>query len=275
MNTEIIQRQYNEVVASHYDLDPQGVIRRSLERAADQLRRQRLFEDGPEPLKVLDVGLGTGLFLEKLKAQGGDQLRPFGLDLSEKMVAYAHRRIPDLVSEVDDALNLDAVFPGHHFDCVCSHFLTGFVPMHLLAPKVWNRLEDGGYWSLVGGTKAGFPVLQAKANARVLRWRYGAGAVTLDDIVCNPADRHEIVRILEANGFEVCLAETFEPSLEFRDYHAFMEFAYRGGWLTPIVEAIGLHQAGALTRWLLNRFLFPVQDHHSIAIVLARKPRDI
>ena len=80
------------------------------------------------------------------------------------MVDTARKRIPDLVAEVDDAANLDAHFPNQSFDLVCTHFITGFVPLRTLAPKIWDRLKEGGYWSFVGGTMAGFPNLQAKAD---------------------------------------------------------------------------------------------------------------
>jgi len=274
MSIEAIQRQYNEVVAPHYDLDPQGVIGRSLQRAIAQLHQLRLLEDAPGRLQVLDVGMGTGRFLELLKALGNGQVQPFGLDLAEKMVECARRRLPDLVAEVDDAANLDACFPGVSFDLVCTHFITGFVPMSVLAPKIWSRLEEGGYWSLVGGTKAGFPTLQSKADGWLVRRLSGAGSRKLDDVLLNPADQEEVERTLESNGFEVCVAETFEPVLDFPNFDEFMEFAHRGGWFTPLIEALGVHKAGALTRWLLDRLHFPVKDHHSIAIVLGRKVGD-
>ncbi len=271
MSIEAIQRQYNEVVAPHYDLDPQGVIGRSLERAISQLNQLRLLEDSPRRLRVLDVGMGTGRFLEMLKALGNGHVRPYGLDLAEKMVDVARRRLPDLVAEVDDAANLDACFLGQSFDLICTHFITGFVPMSVLAPKIWSRLEDGSYWSLVGGTKAGFPALQAKTDNRIIRRLSGAGARKLEDVLLNPADQEEVERNLESHGFEVCRAETFEPEVDFPNFDEFMEFAHRGGWFTPLIEALELHEVGKVKRWLFNTFLFPVKDHHSIAIVLARK----
>jgi SAM-dependent methyltransferase len=273
MDTLTVQRQYDEVVAPHYDLDPHAVIGRSLDRALGQIRRRRVLENGPEPLQVLDVGAGTGSFLARLKAQGGDRVRPFGLDLSEKMIEAARRKVPDLVAAVDDAANLDAHFPGESFGLVCTHFITGFVPVAVLAPRIWGRLEEGGYWSLVGGTKAGFPALQAKARSKLLRWSVGGRGLSVDDVVCNPAGRDKVVEALENNGFAVREAETFEPPLRFRNFDEFMDFAYRGGWLTPFIEALGLHKAGALTRWLVNRFFFPADDHHSIEVVLAQKVR--
>jgi SAM-dependent methyltransferase len=273
MQPQVIQRQYDEVIAPHYDLDPQGVIGGSLDRAGEQIRERVFPANGEAPLRVLDVGVGTGLFLDKLKSLGGPPIQPFGLDLSEKMIDAARRRIPDLVAAVDDAENLDAHFPGQSFDLVSTHFITGFVPLEVLAPKIRGRLDEGGYWSLVGGTKAGFPALQAKAQSRLLRWVMGGGGgpLVIDDIACNPAGRDEVVRTLEGNGFAIRAAETFEPALHFRNFDAFMDFAYRGGWLTPFIEALGLHRAGAAARWLVNRLFFPATDHHCIEIVLAQK----
>jgi SAM-dependent methyltransferase len=271
VNTETIQRQYDEVVAAHYDFDPQGVIGGSLDRAIAQLRAHSLLADDAGPLRVLDLGVGTGLFLSRVAALGGDRVAPFGLDISAQMIARARARVPDLTAEVDDAANLDAHFPGQSFDLVCTHFVTGFVPMRVLAPKIRARLAEGGYWSFVGGTMAGFPALQAWAGSRLVRWLGSGRAPAAGEVVCNPAGRDEVVRTLEAHGFAVRAAETFAPPLEFRDFDRFMEFAHRGGWLTPFVEACGLHRAGWLTRFLMNRLLFPLNDRHSIEIALAQR----
>jgi SAM-dependent methyltransferase len=272
MKTQTIQRQYDEVIAPHYDSDPQEVTGRSLDRALAQIRRERALGDGEEPLNVLDVGVGTGSFLVRLKAAlGRDRVQPFGLDLSAKMVEGARRKLPDLVAAVDDAANLDDHFPGQTFGLICSHFITGFVPLGELAPKVWSRLDDGGYFSLVGGTTAGFPALQAKAASRPARWLAGGNGLVIDELVCNPAGRDEVVRTLADSGFAVRAAETFEPALRFRNFREFMDFGYRGGWLTPFLETLGLHRAGLTKRLLLNLFFFPMHDHHSIEIVLAQK----
>ena len=143
--------------------------------------------------------------------------------------------------------------------------------MQVLAPKIWSRLEEGGYWSLVVGTKAGFPTLQAKAASKPLRWLFGGRTLEIDNLVCNPADREEVVQSLESNGFAVRACETYKPILNFRKFQEFMDFAYRGGWLTPFIESLGLHKANAMTRLMLNLFFFPVNDTHSIEIVLAQK----
>jgi SAM-dependent methyltransferase len=272
MQANVIQRQYDEVIASHYDFDPQSVVGDSLDRAIGQLQQQHRGEIGDQSLRVLDLGMGTGLFLEKLRTHTVEGIQPFGLDISQKMIDIAHARIPDLVSAVDDAANLDQHFPTLSFDLVGTHFITGFVPVNVLAPKIRAKLKTGGYWSFVGGTMAGFPELQAKAATLPLKkFLFGTAKLAIDDMVCNPANQEEVVRTLEAEGFTVCECETFRPDLRFENLNDFMEFAYYGGWLTPFVEALGLHRPKPMVRLLLNKFFFPVNDHHDIVIALAQK----
>jgi SAM-dependent methyltransferase len=270
MQADVIQRQYDEIIASHYDFDPQSVIGASLDRAVGQIKQQ----EGPagEPWKVLDLGVGTGRFLEKLRAEAGRAIRPFGLDISQKMIDTACTRLPDLHTAVDDAANLDAHFPAVSFDTIATHFITGFVPLAVLAPKVHARLERGGLWSFVGGTMAGFPVLHQKANSRLVKCVFKLNTVDVHAMVHNPANEAEVVSTLERNDFAVLECETFRPELHFRNFNEFMEFAYYGGWLTPFLEDMGLHKLRPMLRGLMNKFVFPLRDHHEIVIALAQKP---
>jgi ubiquinone/menaquinone biosynthesis C-methylase UbiE len=270
MSTATVHHAYNDVVATHYDLDPQGVIGRSLDRGIAQMKEEGFLDSGGE-LHILDVGMGTGLFLEKLGELAGDRVVPFGIDLAENMLEVARRRIPGLAAVAGDASDLETHFQRKTFDCICTHFVTGFVAMRLLAPQIARRLKPGGYWSLIGGTRAAYPVLQAKGNSKLLRWLSGAGSRTMDDTVLNPADLQEVADAMVAHGFDVRRSETFEPALAFEDFDSFMEFGYRGGWLTPLIESMGLHRAGPMKRWLLNRLAFPVEDSHNIVIALGRK----
>jgi SAM-dependent methyltransferase len=267
MLADVIQRQYDEIIASHYDFDPKGVLADSLGRAMAQIKGQ----EGAAFRRVLDLGMGTGRFLERLRAEVNPRLRPYGLDLSQKMIDIAAARIPDLQTAVDDAANLDEHFPGVSFDLVCTHFVTGFVPAAVLAPKIAARLEPGGLWSLVGGTKAGFPVLQKKITTKFLKWLFKIKTVDVGDLVCNPAGEAEVVDVLKGNGFTVRACETFRPPLHFKDLQEFMEFGYYGGWLTPFLEGLGLHRAKPWLKKVLNTVVFPVRDHHEIVIALAQK----
>ena len=254
MQTDVIQRQYDEVIAPHYDHDPQDVTTRSLDIAIELLRRHESLDS--QPIKVLDLGMGTGLFLERLISLAGVEIEPFGLDLSSKMIDAARMKLPRLVAEVDDAANLDCRFNGHRFDIISTHFITGFVPMALLALKIRSKLSVGGYWSFVGGTKGGFPVLQAKAKSKPIQWLFGGQSVNVEELVFNPADREEVIHTMEANGFKIVECETFNPELYFKNFQSFMEFAYWGGWLTPFIESLGLHKSAPVASYADERTVF-------------------
>jgi SAM-dependent methyltransferase len=270
MHNNLIQRQYDEVIAPYYDRDPQAILATSLSKALVQLREHGLGA-GERSIKVLDIGMGTGRFLEQLIGLWDGRIQPYGLDLSERMVEVARSRLTNLVAAVDDAANVDDHFPGISFDLICTHFMTGFVPISTLAPKIWGRLSDGGLWSCAGGTKEGFANLQRKARSKALKWVFRGKKLDIDALVCNPADRAEVFQTMESVGFEILECETFRPAVRFANFKQFMEFAYFGGWLTPFIEALGLHKARRMTRILLNAFVFPVKDHHHIEIVLAQK----
>jgi ubiquinone/menaquinone biosynthesis C-methylase UbiE len=271
MSKTSIHHAYNDIVATHYDLDPQGLIGESLDRGIAQLKEEGFFDSDRE-LDVLDVGMGTGLFLEKLKKVAGDQVMPFGIDLADNMLEVARRKMPDLEAIAGDASSLEDYFPGKEFDCVCTHFMTGYVGMNVLAPQIARRLKPGGYWSLIGGTKKAYTALQAKGDSKLLRWLSGVGSREVDDTVLNPADLAEVSKTMAAHGLEVRQGDTFEPALNFENFDTFMEFGYRGGWLTPLIESMGLHEAGPAKRWLINRLVFPVRDAHNIVLALGQKP---
>jgi SAM-dependent methyltransferase len=266
MQVAIARRHYDEIIASHYDFDPQSMIGDSLSKAMDQIDAH---VPTSQRLRVLDVGIGTGRFLEKLRADY--DIEPYGLDLSEKMIEIARKRIEDLEFAVDDAVNLDSHFRGIEFDLACTHFITGFVPLNTLCPKIHAKLRSGGQWTYIGGTQQGFPGLQKKARSKLFRLLFGVGELDVKEFVKNPADEEEVRQTLTRRGFVVQECETFRPQASFKHLKEFLEFAYYGGWLTPFIEGMGLHKAGALVQKLLNRVFFPTEDHHCIVIALARK----
>ena len=56
METNVIQRQYDDVIARNYDLDPQGITSKSLDLGVDGLSRIDLLAPGQPELRVLDLG---------------------------------------------------------------------------------------------------------------------------------------------------------------------------------------------------------------------------
>jgi len=271
MESAVIQRQYDNVIASQYDRDPQNTTGKSLERALNHLETEGLFSEILPTMRVLDVGMGTGMFLEKLRNRCQRTIEPWGIDISQQMASIAQNKLPDLVCAIDDGANLDHHFCDQHFDLVATHFVTGFVPIEHIAPRIFAKLDAGGTWSFVGGTTAGYRELKRRAGHPLLKLLFGGGTPDLQSMIC-PNNEQEVVEVLQKNGFEILTSETFEPELRFPDFETFIEFGYHGGWLTPFIEEIGLHKAKRWQQAILNMLLFPVVDHHSIVLVVARRP---
>jgi len=94
----------------------------------------------PEGGNLLDIGCGTGLFVEKYIQHGGQGT---GLDLSEKMVAKARHRCPDCEFIVGTGEKLP--FGGCSFNAVSSVLVFSYVrdPAAMLS-EVYRVLEPGG-----------------------------------------------------------------------------------------------------------------------------------
>lgn len=94
----------------------------------------------PEGGNLLDIGCGTGLFVEKYIQYGGQGT---GLDLSGKMVAKARRRCPDCEFIVGTGENLP--FGDRSFNAVSSVLVFSYVrdPVAMLS-EVYRVLEPGG-----------------------------------------------------------------------------------------------------------------------------------
>jgi SAM-dependent methyltransferase len=267
----LVTQQYDEIIAPNYDRDSQGVIGKSLGLALDQLRRHGFLSHRADSLRVYDVGMGTGLFLELLIKAALSRIEPFGLDVSAQMAAHAQARIPGLKAVIADGARLDETFLGEQFELVCTHFLTGFVPLATLAPMVSAKLAAGGQWSYLGGLSEGYPELQRIAEGRIVKWLLGGGKFSLSQLL-TPANTDAVVTLLEAEGLEILEASTLELPLQFDTFQQFMRFAYDDGWLTPILQELGVDRLRPAFRAVLDRLAFPVSDRHLVAAVLARKP---
>ena len=119
--------------------------------------------------------------------------------------------------------------------------------MSVLAPKIAGRLKPGGYWSLVGGTKAAYPALQAKGDSQILRWLSGVGSRKWMTPCSIRRTCEEVADTMDAHGFDGRRRRNVRTVLEFNAFDQFMEFGYRGGWLTPLIESMGLHRAGPIS----------------------------
>lgn len=101
----------------------------------------------PRPgMRVLDVGIGTGLLSEALSKHG---CSIYGVDFSEQMLEKARARIPDAVLDAVDVTN-DYLgrFSGQRFDRLVStyffHHLDSRQKLTFIQRALVQNLEAGG-----------------------------------------------------------------------------------------------------------------------------------
>ena len=81
-----------------------------------EFSREEMLEFLPEhPLRILDVGCGSGLFGKTVKERTGAEV--WGIEMNENAAVQASARIDKVfICPVEEAL---PQIPEHHFDCIC------------------------------------------------------------------------------------------------------------------------------------------------------------
>lgn len=115
--------------AHHYQHDHEFV----LSRARDHGKHCRL----------LDLGCGTGIFLEKALAEG---LNPLGLDCAAKMITLAQRRVGENRALLGGMQTFESQEP---FDCIVSlswsiNYCGDHVQLQDLLQRCYRALNPGG-----------------------------------------------------------------------------------------------------------------------------------
>jgi len=99
-----------------------------------------------EGMKVMDVGVGTGMLSRKLAEDG---CRIYGVDISEEMIKRAKSRIPNGEFDVVDiSANHLGRFNSEKFDRVissyCLHHLTDHQKVNFIKKTIEGNLMQGG-----------------------------------------------------------------------------------------------------------------------------------
>lgn len=139
------RRRYDSFASAYRELDS-GSTDAGLRNHYEQLLRTLTTRLTP-PLRVLDIGCGTGRYFHCLT--GVDRL--VGLDVSAQMLAHARR--PHRASEIT-ARNVDLIcgsvfdqqFPDESFDLIYSVGMLGeYAPItQALCRQIWRWLKPGG-----------------------------------------------------------------------------------------------------------------------------------
>src|SRR5271170_6763212 len=146
INREMVERAYDRW-APIYDLVLGGVFGKG--------RHAAIVATNSIGGRVLEVGVGTGISLP----QYGSNVRIFGTDISEAMLAKAKQRVADLrLKNVEGLAVMDAErleFPDASFDVVMAQYVVTAVPNPEVALDEFARvLRPGGEMILLSRVSA-------------------------------------------------------------------------------------------------------------------------
>jgi SAM-dependent methyltransferase len=265
-------------VAAGYNSDT-GIIGRKNAVVCQQLNQRWAQSQKQEPLQVVDLGVGDGALLARLRDLG-HPMTLTGLDISPAMLALASQRLP-LHTVLAPAEQAAAHLPAAHFDLVLVHFILAYVPLETVLRQAHQILKPGGTLSLVTSTHAGTQALKAE-NAHGFyrsRWPwYRAMGRAVDQAVAAshvPLDAPSLEQSVTAAGLEIERRTTLEDPVHFDDAaHAF-QFMITEGWGVNILGQLGrmpMPLARTCVRLGLQRYRYPLRWVHTTEIVDIRKP---
>lgn len=271
-----IKAIYNEVANQYDKADCFGSITHSHHSAIEQIKHANL-EYKPN-FKVLDMGIGDGAFLRKIKKQM--PLAEFtGIDISKEMLKHATsdglllRAIEASAAEATDYI------PLHSQDLVVAHFISAYVPLNILFKQAQMLTRPSGHFSMITTTYDSFPIAQQHlanfiAEDTLLSCIVGHYYKAALKHTTVASGEEELFQSFNQHQFEIIDHQRLSIPVSFNNIDELTQFGFESGWLIN-----GLLVSILPNNFVLQRikrvfskiFTFPFHDTQVIEIVLAKK----
>lgn len=270
-----LKAMYNNLSNRYATADRFGSISESHSEAIAQIRNEHL---GQHPhYKVLDFGVGSGVFLKKLR-----EYMPnadfTGIDISTEMLEAAHQSLPLTTIEASVA-QASHYLPPHSQDLVLAHFINAYIPISTLFHEADTLTQANGYFSLITTTYESFPVAQERlahfiAEGSLISTVVGHyyKAMVKNTTVATGID--ELLNSFKAHHFTVVQHKRICIPILINDIEELTKFGIEGTWFLNSVSVRMLPKnflVERLKRLFSKIFTFPYKDTHIIDIVLAKK----
>jgi len=270
-----LKAMYSELAGNYATADRFGSISESHRVAIEQIYKAHL---GIRPnYKVLDLGVGNGAFLEKLKKYMPDADFT-GIDISREMLAHARKVIPLTAIEAS-ATEASLYLPHHSQDLVLAHFINAYIPINTLFTEASLLTRANGYFSLISTTYESFPVAQQHladfiASDTLVSSVVGHyyKAMVRNTTVASGLD--ELLQVFDKHQLEVVAHQRLRIPITLNDIDELARFGIEGTWFLNSISMRMLPKNFLIARLkrLFNKiFTFPYHDEHIIDVVLAKK----
>lgn len=266
---------YNNIASQYDTADCFGSISGSHKCAIEQINRSNI---GYRPhYKILDLGVGDGAFLRKLRAQM-PEADYTGIDVSAEMLKRACEGLTFTAIEAS-AAEATNYLPQHSQDLVLAHFINAYIPTNILFDQAQMLTRANGYFSIITTTYESFPVAQ----------KYLADFIAKGTILSNivghyykavvkntpvAAGEEELLKAVKQHQFEVIDHQRIQIPITLNNIDELALFGIEGAWFLntlsiPMLPRNFLLQR--IKRLFEKIFTFPYHDTHVIDIVLAKK----
>lgn len=278
LNMQETEKHY-DMVANHYSkADRFGSLELSHLCALKQIEQEQIGAHR-DHYKILDLGVGDGLFLNKL-AKLIPHAELTGIDLSLEMLKKAKQTIDfhDIHGNSKEAYKL---LPLHTQDLVIAHFINAYMPIDTLLQQAKWMSKANGYFSYITSTYESFPLSQTQlaefvAEDKIISSIVGHYYKKIVENTPVASGIEELMQQMHKFGFEVIQHERLTIPIYFEHIDDMVDFGIKGGWFVNTLTA-GPSQLPKqfilerIKRFFNKIFHFPYHDEQMIDVILARK----
>lgn len=266
---------YNNIAGRYATANRFGSISESHLCAINQIKDAHL---GLKPhYKVLDLGVGNGAFLQKLK-QNMPMADFTGIDVSKEMLKHAREALP-LTTIEGSATEASRYLPPHSQDLVLAHFINAYIPINTLFNEAKLLTRANGHFSIITTTYDSFPVAQQQLADFISKESLLSSIVGhyYKAIVKNTtvaASEEELLQAFAQHQFKIVEHQRLHIPITLNNIDELALFGIEGTWFLNSLSIRMLPKnflLQRLKRLFSKIFTFPYQDTHIIDVVLAKK----
>lgn len=252
-----------------------GSISESHQVAISQIQQ---FHLGMRPqYKILDLGVGDGYFLDKLKKKCPNAIFT-GVDVSSEMLAQARANVPLITIEAN-AADTHKYLPLHSQDLVLAHFINACIPINTLFEQANLLTKASGHFSLITTTYDSFPFAQRALADFIAKDTIMSSVVGhyYKAIVKNTtvaANLDALMANFAHYGFQVVAHQRIEIPIILDNIDDLAHFGLDGTWFLNTLSIRMLPKSfiiERIKRLFSKIFTFPYRDTHIIDVILAKK----
>ena len=266
----------HNTIAGHYETANRfGAISQSHTYAIQQILHE--YSVFKPHFKVLDLGVGDGAFLAKLREHMPESDFT-GIDVSSEMLDLARSILPITTIETS-ATQASQYLPHHSQDLVLAHFVNAYIPIQKLFAQAKMLTKANGYFSIITTTYESFPhaqqqlaefVAEESLLSRIVG-HYYKGIIKNTTVATGHG---ELLEAIEAHNFEIVDYQRLKIPIRLENIEELAVFGIEGTWFLNSLSIKMLPKyflIQRLTRLFSKIFTFPYEDTHIIDVVLARK----